>query len=57
MKEIDKEKIRVDFAYNMGIEPEDVPDDVIEALYRDGYHLQFANGGAVGVGSLFKRRK
>ena len=57
MKEIDKEKIRVDFAYNMGIEPEDVPDDVIEALYRDGYHKQFANGGAVGVGSLFKRRK
>ena len=57
MKEIDKEKIRVDFAYNMGIEPEDVPDDVIEALYRDGYHLKFANGGAVGVGSLFKRRK
>ena len=57
MKEIDKEKIRVDFAYNMGIEPEDVPDDVIEALYRDGYHKQFAKGGAVGVGSLFKRRK
>ena len=57
MKEIDKEKIRVDFAYNMGIEPEDVPDDVIEALYREGYHLKFANGGAVGVGSLFKRRK
>ena len=57
MKEIDKEKIRVDFAYNMGMEPEDVPNDVIEALYKEGYHLKFANGGAVGVGSLFKRRK
>ena len=57
MKEIDKEKIRVDFAYNMGMEPEDIPNDVIEALYKEGYHLKFANGGAVGVGSLFKRRK
>ena len=57
MKEIDKEKIRVDFAYNMGMEPEDIPNDVIETLYKEGYHLKFANGGAVGVGSLFKRRK
>ena len=55
---IDKEKIRADVSYNLGVEPEEIPDDMIEMLYRDGYHKQFANGGKVtsGVGSLFKRR-
>tara|TARA_R100000234_G_scaffold66747_1_gene40783 strand:- start:122 stop:535 length:414 start_codon:yes stop_codon:yes gene_type:complete len=54
-KLIDKEKIRADVSYNMDIAPEDIPDDMIEMLYQEGYHLNFANGG--GVGSLFKRRK
>ena len=52
---IDKEKIRADVSYNMGVDPKEIPDDMIEMLYQDGYHLNFANGG--GVGSLFKRRK
>jgi len=58
LKIIDKEKIRADVSYNLGVEPEEIPDDMIEMLYRDGYHNQFANGGKVtsGVGSLFKRR-
>ena len=54
-KLIDKEKIRADVSYNMGVDPKEIPDDMIEMLYQDGYHLNFANGG--GVGSLFKRRK
>ena len=54
-KLIDKEKIRADVSYNMDIAPEDIPDDMIEMLYQEGYHLNFANGG--GVGSLFERRK
>jgi uncharacterized phage infection (PIP) family protein YhgE len=54
-KLIDKEKIRADVSYNMGIDPKEIPDDMIEMLYQDGYHLNFAQGG--GVGSLFKRRK
>ena len=54
---IDKEKIRADVAYNMNVEPKDIPDDVVDMLYQEGYHLKFANGGAIGVGSLFKRKR
>jgi len=54
-KLIDKEKIRADVSYNMGVDPKEIPDDMIEMLYQEGYHLNFAQGG--GVGSLFKRRK
>lgn len=57
MMKIDKEKIRADVAYNMNVEPKDIPNDVVDMLYQDGYHLKFANGGAIGVGSLFKRKR
>ena len=57
LMKIDKEKIRADVAYNMNVEPKEIPDDVVDMLYQEGYHLKFANGGAVGVGSLFKRKR
>ena len=57
LMKIDKEKIRVDVAYNMNVEPKEIPDDVVDMLYQEGYHLKFANGGAIGVGSLFKRKR
>ena len=51
-----KETIRADLAYNLGVKPEDIADDVVEMLFMDGYdnRFGFANGG--GVGSLFKRK-
>ena len=57
LMKIDKEKIRADVAYNMNVEPKEIPDDVVDMLYQEGYHLKFATGGAVGVGSLFKRKR
>ena len=53
---VKKETIRADLAYNMGVKPEDISDDVVEMLFIDGYdnRFGFANGG--GVGSLFKRK-
>ena len=47
---------RADFAYNMGIKPEEVDDGVVDLLMMEGYDKRFgfANGG--GVGSLFKRK-
>ncbi len=53
---VKREATRVDFAYNMGIKPEEVSDDVVDMLIREGYPSRFgmANGG--GVGSLFKRK-
>ena len=51
-----RETIRADFAYNMGIKPEEVDDAVVDMLMMEGYDKRFgfANGG--GVGSLFKRK-
>ena len=51
-----RETTRADFAYNMGITPEEVTDDVVDMLMSEGYdnRFGFANGG--GVGSLFKRK-
>ena len=57
MMKIDKEKIRAELAYNMEIDPNDIPDDMVDMLYAEGYHLKFATGGAVGVESLFKRKR
>jgi hypothetical protein len=53
---VKREATRVDFAYNMGIKPEEVDDSVVDMLIREGYPSRFgmANGG--GVGSLFKRK-
>ena len=44
-----KETIRADFAYNMGIKPEDVGDDIVEMLYRERYQNRFGfiGGGIV----------
>ena len=44
-----KETIRADFAYNMGIKPEDVGDDIVEMLYRERYQNRFGfiQGGIV----------
>ena len=54
---VKRETTRADFAYNMGMKPEEVPDDVVDMLMREGYANRFgmANGG--GVGTLFRRRK
>ena len=54
---VKRETTRADFAYNMGLKPEEVPDDVVDMLMREGYANRFgmANGG--GVGTLFRRRK
>ena len=51
-----RETTRADFAYNMGIKPEEVDDGVVDLLMMEGYDKRFgfANGG--GVGSLFKRK-
>jgi hypothetical protein len=51
-----RETTRADFAYNMGIKPEEVDDAVVDMLMMEGYDKRFgfANGG--GVGSLFKRK-
>ena len=53
---VKRETTRADFAYNMGIKPEDVDDSVVDMLMMEGYSNRFgmANGG--GVGSLFKRK-
>ena len=53
---VKRETTRADFAYNMGIKPEEVTDDVVDMLMMEGYDKRFgfANGG--GVGSLFKRK-
>ena len=53
---VKREATRVDFAYNMGITPEEVSDDVVDLLMMEGYPSRFgmANGG--GVGTLFKRK-
>jgi len=53
---VKRETTRADFAYNMGIKPEDVDDSVVDMLMMEGYPNRFgmANGG--GVGSLFKRK-
>ena len=53
---VKRETTRADFAYNMGITPEEVTDDVVDMLMSEGYTKRFgmANGG--GVGSLFKRK-
>ena len=51
-----RETVRADFAYNSGVKPQDVPEEVIDMLIAEGYQSRFgfANGG--GVGTLFKRK-
>ena len=51
-----RETVRADFAYNSGVRPQDVPEEVIDMLIAEGYQSRFgfANGG--GVGTLFKRK-
>ena len=53
---VKRETVRADFAYNMGIKPEEVDDQIVDMLIMEGYgrRFGFANGG--GVGTLFKRK-
>ena len=43
-----RETIRADFAYNMGIKPEEVGDDIVDLLLIEGYDQRFGfnDGGA-----------
>ena len=43
-----RETIRADFAYNMGIKPEEVGDDIVDLLLMEGYDQRFGfkDGGA-----------
>ena len=43
-----RETIRADFAYNMGIKPEEVGDDIVDMLLMEGYDQRFGfkDGGA-----------
>ena len=44
-----RETIRADFAYNMGIKPEEVSDDIVDLLLMEGYDQRFGfqTGGPV----------
>ena len=43
-----RETIRADFAYNMGVRPEEVGDDIVDMLLMEGYDQRFGfkDGGA-----------
>ena len=61
-----RETIRADFAYNMGIKPEEVGDDIVDLLLMEGYDPRFGfqQGGVAnpnlrlkGTPEKLKRRK
>ena len=45
---IQREAVRQDFAYNMGVDPEEVTDDIVDMLMMEGYtsRFMFSDGGA-----------
>tara|TARA_Y100000768_G_scaffold188881_1_gene141534 strand:+ start:1134 stop:3221 length:2088 start_codon:yes stop_codon:yes gene_type:complete len=53
-----RETTRVDFAYNMGVSPDEVGDDIVDMLLAEGYdkRFMFNEGGMAdtsGLGNLF----
>ena len=48
--------IRADFAYNMGIKPEEVGDDIVDLLLMEGYDQRFGFKQGGGVNTLFQRK-
>ena len=51
-----RETIRADFAYNMGIKPEEVGDDIVDLLLMEGYDQRFGFKQGGGVSTLFQRK-
>ena len=62
-----RETIRADFAYNMGIKPEEVGDDIVDLLLMEGYDQRFGfnMGGLIppqrgpmseGMGTLYRSK-
>ena len=62
-----RETIRADFAYNMGVKPEEVGDDIVDMLLMEGYDKRFGfnMGGLIppqkgpmseGMGTLYRRK-
>ena len=51
-----REAIRADFSYNMGIRPEEVPEDLIDMLLMEGYDKRFGFNQGGGVETLFQRK-
>ena len=51
-----RETIRADFAYNMGIKPEEVGDDIVDLLLMEGYDQRFGFKQGGGVNTLFQRK-
>ena len=51
-----RETIRADFAYNMGIKPEEVGDDIVDLLLMEGYDRRFGFKQGGGVSTLFQRK-
>jgi hypothetical protein len=51
-----RETIRADFAYNMGIKPEEVGDDIVDLLLMEGYDQRFGfqQGGVANPNLRFK---
>ena len=51
-----RETIRADFAYNMGVRPEEVGDDIVDMLLNEGYDQRFGFNQGGGVETLFQRK-